>query len=87
MKFKEFKKWCNDRWFDGCWGKNEAMECLMALDYMKVIPFWKREKIWQRDCAEYIVPIVEATNKKIEEMSKTPEDKIIHKRGWFIYDS
>jgi hypothetical protein len=41
MKFKEFKKWCNDRCFDGCWGKNEAMECLMALDYMKIIPFWK----------------------------------------------
>lgn len=87
MKFKEFKKWCNDRWFDGCWGKWEALQCLTALDYIKLIPFWKKEKIWQKDCAEHIVPIIEATNKKIEEVSKTPEDKIKHKRGWIIYDS
>lgn len=86
MKFKEFVNWCNDRWFDGRWGKNEAIKCLMVLDYMKIIPFWKREKIWQKDCAEHIVPIVEATNKKIEEVSKTPEELINHKRGWIIYD-
>lgn len=70
MKFEEFKNWCNDRCFDGCWGKNEAIKCIMVLDYMKTIPFWKREKIWQRDCAEYIVPIVEATNKKIQEYDR-----------------
>lgn len=68
MKFKEFANWCNNRWFDGYWGKNTAIVCVNTLDYLKTKPFWKREKIWQEKFAKDITPIVEATNKKIKEI-------------------
>lgn len=80
MKFKEFKKWCNDRWFDGCWGMNTAIVCVNTLEYLKTKHFWEREKIWQKDCAEHIVPIVKATNKKIEEYDRQLE-KIYGNKG------
>ena len=44
------------------------MKCIAVIEYMKKVPFLKKEKVWKKDFAEHIVPIVEATNKKIKEI-------------------
>lgn len=68
MRFKEFAHWCNKRACDGCWGMKEAIICSGVCSDIYKLPFWKREKEWQNKYAPEIVPIVEATNKKIEEV-------------------
>lgn len=67
MKYKEFRKWCNDRCFDACWGMNEAIICTGVIEDMRKYPFWKREKVWRdiyRD--EILSAIVEPTNELIK---------------------
>lgn len=68
MNFKEFASWCNDRAADGCWGMMEAICCCDAASKIYKQPFWKREKIWQMQYKDNVMPIVEATNKKIKEI-------------------
>ena len=68
MNFKEFAAWCNDRAADGCWGMMEAICCCDAASKIYKQPFWKREKVWQMQYKDDIMPIVEATNKKIKEI-------------------
>lgn len=59
MKFKEFKKWCNNRAADGCWSFNIAMVCIRIVEEVHQQPFWKREKFWkekyEKDVVEQIV--------------------------------
>jgi hypothetical protein len=69
MKFKEFLDWCNQRAFDGCWGRMEAIRCIEIIDEVRAKPFWRREKEWQRLNAEYSIEkdLVIPINKMIEE--------------------
>ncbi len=64
MNFKEFVAWCNDRAADGRWDMVEAICCCDAASKIYKQPFWKREKVWQKQYKDDVMPIVEATNKK-----------------------
>ena len=68
MKYKQFRKWCSDRTFDGCWGMTEAIICCNIISDLDKTPFWKREKKWQEMIEEIVTKIVEPTNKKIAEV-------------------
>lgn len=70
MTFKEFSKWCNERACDGCWGMYTAMVCINACSEVLTLPFWKREKAWQKINAEseIVELFVKPTNAKIEEV-------------------
>lgn len=70
MKYKEFKKWCNDRAHDGCWGLTEAVICISIIEDFKKTPFWKREKKWRKMEKEIVSTIVEPINKKIAELQQ-----------------
>lgn len=70
MKYKEFRKWCEARATDGCWGMQEATSCIMALTEIDKYSIFKREKIWQENYAEYITPLVDYINLKIEELGR-----------------
>lgn len=48
MTFKEFVAWCNERACDGCWGSNVVMLALDVIPLVNEVPFWKREKVWQK---------------------------------------
>ena len=54
MTYKQFRKWCNDRCFDGYWGHKEALICLNVVSEIDKLPFWKRNKAWQAE-EEFIV--------------------------------
>lgn len=54
MTYKEFKKWCTDRCFDGYWGHKEALICLNVCSEIDKLPFWKRQKTWKEE-EEFIV--------------------------------
>lgn len=71
MTFKEYRKWCNDRMGDGCWGIIEAMTCIVIVENVNKLPFWKREKYWKVQyehavLEEFINPI----NKMISDLSQ-----------------
>lgn len=69
MTFKEFKAWCNRRASDGCWGMMTAMICCDVVKDVLKEPFWRREKVWQKQHAKEIVEqLVEPTNAKIKEV-------------------
>ena len=72
MKYKEFVAWCNERACDGCWGFYEATTCIDVIDSVRKLPFWKREKFWQKvnEQLGIVELIVIPTNKKIEEYLK-----------------
>lgn len=75
MTYRQFKKWCNDRCFDGCWGYKEALICLNVYSEIDKLPFWKREKAWKQE-EEFIVnKIVNPINSMIEAYKEA--DKII----------
>ena len=68
MTFKEFRTWCNERACDGCWGFAETITCIDIMKKVQKENFWKREKVWQKEYAWYVVPnIVEKKKKKIKE--------------------
>ena len=69
MKFKEFTKWCNRRACDGCWGMAEAICCCETVKAVYKFPFWKREKIWREIYRDNIMPVVNATNQRIKEVT------------------
>jgi len=68
MKYKEFKKWCEERATDGCWGMSEAIACMMTINEIDKHFIFKREKIWQKNYAECIIPIIDEINYKIEKL-------------------
>jgi hypothetical protein len=70
MKYKEFRKWCEARTTDGYWGITEAMVCVRAITEIDKYSIFKREKIWQENYAEYITPLVDCINLKIEELGR-----------------
>ena len=65
MSFKEFKKWCNDRACDGCWGLLEALTCINIVRDINKLPFWKRGKAWRKMELQVLDEIVNPINEKI----------------------
>lgn len=53
MKYKEFKKWCNERACDGCWSLKQVQFCIEVMKYIDCHYFWQREKVWKKEY-EYI---------------------------------
>lgn len=41
MKYKEFKKWCNERAADGMWDILTAMKCIEVMRVVDKFWFWK----------------------------------------------
>lgn len=70
MKYKEFRKWCSDRTFDGCWGLREAITCIGIIEDLKITPLLKRKKKWL-EYEAIASEIVIRTNAKIEEVAKS----------------
>jgi len=70
MTFKEFSAWCNQRACDGMWGMNEALACLEVGKMIYKVPFWKREKEWQKWNADWHMEeiFVKPTNERIAEV-------------------
>ena len=64
MKYKEFIAWCNARAADGCWSLNTAIVCSQIMDRINKLPFWKREKEWQKMREEVERDIVDVIEKK-----------------------
>ena len=75
ITYRQFKKWCNNRCFDGCWGYKEALICLNVYSEINKLPFWKRKKAWKQE-EEFIVnKIVTPIDSMIEAYKEA--DKII----------
>lgn len=72
MKYKEFRKWCNDRACDGRWSMENAQYCIAVIEIFKYIPFWKREKVWQKIYKDFILnSIVIPTNNIIANLKES----------------
>lgn len=70
MTFKEYRKWCNERTVDGCWGMIEAIVCIDIMRTVEKIPYWKREKYWGKEYkCDVINEIIKPINKKIAELN------------------
>ena len=69
MTFKQFKRWCNDRACDGCWGYEEAVLCCEIIGNMMKIPWWRRKKTWKKIEIQVLTSIVTPTNQKRQEMA------------------
>ena len=69
MTFKQFRKWCNERACDGCWGMSTAIVCLRIAETVNRLPFWRRERFWRKinEDLKIVETFVEPVNKKIEE--------------------
>lgn len=48
MTYKEFRVWCHLRACDGYWGISAAQLAIDFLPIMDEVPWWKREKVWQK---------------------------------------
>ncbi|MBQ0113294.1 MAG: hypothetical protein KBT03_09215 [Bacteroidales bacterium] len=71
MTYKEFKKWCELRVCDGCWGMTTAIFCIDLLKSIQKMPFWKRKSYWKNEWEDMVVnEIVNPINKKIAEQMK-----------------
>ena len=69
MTYKEFKKWCNNRCCDGCWGLQEAVICVSIIKQINSKNFFKRQKIWHEVFEKDILKcIIEPINKKRKEL-------------------
>lgn len=77
MTYKQFRKWCNDRCFDGCWGHKEALICLDVVSEIDKLPFWKREKAWKQKEEFISNKIVNSINSMIQAYAESR--KIIEK--------
>lgn len=53
MTYIQFVAWCNERARDGQWSIGTATVCIGIMDMIRSIPFWKREKAWQKINAEW----------------------------------
>ena len=68
MTFKQFRKWCNERACDGCWGYHEAILCIDVGREILKLPSWKREKVWKQIELRMLNEVIEPTNRKIQEL-------------------
>lgn len=75
MPYKAFRAWCNDRASDGCWGLNTALICIDVMGIVQMVPFWRRERVWQRlnKLCRIEEDWVNPTNRKIEELRGAEE--------------
>lgn len=48
MKYKDFVRGCNQRACDGNWSIGTMKLCVEVMARVNVMPFWRREKEWQR---------------------------------------
>lgn len=71
MKYKEFVAWCNQRACDGRWGMNTAICCIVVVNHINKIPFWKRERVWKQTFESTILnEFVCPTNELIASMER-----------------
>lgn len=79
MSYKQFLSWCNDRACDGRWSKENAVYCINVIDTINAQPFWKRNRIWNKSFALYVIyKIVLPTDsliKKYEALYTKGEEK------------
>lgn len=72
MKYKEFKKWCNERSADSMWNILTAMKCIEVMRVVDKFWFWKRDKIWREYYETFMLAtFVKPTNKLIEQYKKS----------------
>ena len=71
MTYKDFRVWCNVRACDGCWGISAARLAIDLFPIIDEVPFWKREKVWQKINAwlEIEEQIVKPIDAKIKELA------------------
>lgn len=75
MKYKEFLDWCNLRASDGCWSMGTAIFCSRIISNINALPFWKREKEWQKirdDVERDVVSVIDEKIKQMIEKEATP---------------
>lgn len=77
MTWKEFRKWCNERACDGCWGYREALTCIQVMKYIKKLPFWRRKKTWEQVEQLMLEKIINPTNQKIQEMKRKNSEQVV----------
>lgn len=68
MKYKEFRKWCNNRSADGCWSMHTAMFCINIMDHIDGFYFWRREKVWKEFENEVVENVIIPINNKMKEV-------------------
>ncbi len=60
MTFRKFVKWCNAREIDKTWNISTATACQRLLEQLSKVPFWKRQKEWEKHEVymevQYIIP-------------------------------
>jgi len=72
MKYKEFKKWCNERAADSMWNILTAMKCIEVMRVVDKFWFWKRDKIWREYYEAFMLAtFVKPTNDLIEQYKKS----------------
>lgn len=69
MSFREFKKWVNQRSYDGLWSISDAIISLSTIVKIKEYPRFKRERIWRKYYKDEIVEkIIKPVNTQIMEL-------------------
>ena len=69
MSFREFKKWVNQRSYDGLWSMSDAIIALSTIVKIKEYPRFKRERIWCKYYKDEIVEkIIKPVNTQIMEL-------------------
>ena len=69
MSFREFKKWVNQRSYDGLWSMSDAIISLSTIVKIKEYPRFKRERIWRKYYKDEIVEkIIKPVNTQIMEL-------------------
>lgn len=75
MKYKEFIRWCNERAADGCWSMATAIYCIDITEKINKLPFWKREKEWQK-ISEFVVDnVVKVIDEKRKDVRNDRNNK------------
>ena len=66
MSFREFRKWVNQRSYDGLWSMSDAIISLSTIVKIKEYPRFKRERIWRKYYKDEIVEkIIKPVNTEI----------------------
>lgn len=74
MKFKEFKRWANERACDGQWGIQHFIATMEIYAVMNKVRFFK-EKFWKKNCEEKAIKIVESVKHIKEQLKEQNDDK------------
>ncbi len=69
IKFKDFEKWTYEQATSGEWSYNIALFCFRTCRKIKMLPFWRRGKMWKAinelyDIAEIIKDANMLTNRR-----------------------